>query len=116
VKSIAQVESDVKTMPRDFNPTLHLEGRHAHGPQHVPWRIQIDRTSKPESQAGGRAGDSERQCHPASRPTREGQCEGQPTDATDIDPKLGSVGVLKLCYIISSDRTARLDRELDAAR
>jgi hypothetical protein len=47
--------------------------------------MQIGRTSKPESQAGGRAGDSERQCHPASRPTREGRCEGQPTDATDIE-------------------------------
>jgi hypothetical protein len=59
--------------------------RHARQPQHVPWRMQIDRTSKPESQAGGRAGDSERQCHPALRPTREGRCEGQPTDATDIE-------------------------------
>jgi hypothetical protein len=76
--------------------------RHAHQPQHVPCRMQIDRTSKPESQAGGRAGDSERRCHPVLRPTREGRCEGQPTDATDIEAPQNSVPWAFSSFVIES--------------
>jgi len=63
-------------------PELPL-GRHARQPQQYPGACRS--IEHPGRQAGGRAGDSETQCHPALRSTREGQCEGLPTDATDIE-------------------------------
>jgi hypothetical protein len=44
---------------------------HAQQPQHAPWRMQTDRTSRLESRALGPERCSERQRHPAFRPTPE---------------------------------------------